>query len=93
MSAKAKSLKTETLQEAYGETKEHLLTEINDRAEEIKNKGEDIYSDVRESVMEWKTQYAERWLNESTEYVKKNPIKSLLIAFGAGFILSKLFRR
>jgi len=92
--------KTENLKEAIDETKEHLKNEVNSKKEDLFKKGEDlldegkkIYTDTEGKVLSWKNEMGEKWIGEVSSYVKENPIKSVLMAIGGGFILGKLFKK
>lgn len=89
----AKQLKTENLKEAIEETKEHIKSEITTKTETIKSKGEDIFQEAKCKAMEWKEEVAERWLNDTTDYIKAHPVKCILTAFGLGYLAGRIFRR
>ena len=62
-----------------------LLLAADDKAAEIKARAEHVYSDVKQKAQE---------LRKETEvYVKENPLTSVCIALGAGFVIGMLARR
>lgn len=61
----------------YGEARERLDRGV----EQIRDRYEHVSSEV------------EDWVDEATDYIRRNPAQSVLIAAGAGFLLGFLLRR
>jgi ElaB/YqjD/DUF883 family membrane-anchored ribosome-binding protein len=64
---------------------DELLHVADDKASEIKAKAESVYGEAKDQL---------KVFQQHTEaYVRKNPVSSVCIALGAGFVLGILARR
>ena len=64
---------------------DEIIKRVNDRLDQAIDRGRTIISDedFQEKLEEVKT--------KSEEVIKKHPIKSVLVGFAVGYVLSKLF--
>ena len=62
-----------------------LMHAADDKAAELKAKAEHVYADVKHKAQEIR--------KETEVYVKENPLTSVCIALGAGFVIGMLARR
>ena len=74
---------------------------LDQRFDQLKDKARDIVDQGSEKVQEFKTRVVKDkamarggdFLERVTELIKANPIRSVAIAFGVGYIGMRLFRR
>ncbi|KTD16544.1 DUF883 family protein [Legionella jordanis] len=66
--------------------------EVTEHYEQLKDSAADILEDVRATLADAQESWKE-YADELAENVKRNPLKSLLIAGGVGFILSSIFKK
>ncbi len=62
-----------------------LRTAAEIKAQEYRGKAEEVYAQARER--------AKSWQEEGEEYIRQNPLRGVLTAFGVGLILGLLIRR
>jgi len=66
-------------------------SDVEDRIDSLK----DSAAQIKDRVIEVKDEAMDRGnalLDSGTEYIKENPLKSVAIAFGIGYIAMRLFR-
>jgi ElaB/YqjD/DUF883 family membrane-anchored ribosome-binding protein len=84
------------LRAAAAATARDLRSTAENKANELRDRAQHAYGDARERV---ETVYGEareraRTLQEDGEqYVRENPMRAVLTALGAGFVLGLIFRR
>jgi ElaB/YqjD/DUF883 family membrane-anchored ribosome-binding protein len=69
---------------------------IQDRVKVIVDQGHEKVDQIKSRVVDVKDQAVNRgnlMLDRATEYIRANPLKAVGIAFGAGYIGMRLFRR
>jgi ElaB/YqjD/DUF883 family membrane-anchored ribosome-binding protein len=72
------------------------LDTIKEKARDFVDQGSEKVSQIKERVVDVKDRAMERgnvYLDRVTEMIKENPIRSVAIAFGIGYIGMRLFRR
>ncbi|MDF1739160.1 MAG: DUF883 C-terminal domain-containing protein [Verrucomicrobiales bacterium] len=74
----------EEYQSLVREHAEHFQHEAVDKANQYKEFAEESFSEAQERIGDYQQQ--------GEDYVRENPLKAVLIALGAGFILAKIFR-
>ncbi|WP_010304033.1 CsbD family protein [Candidatus Odyssella thessalonicensis] len=79
------------IQSKYGETKEY----IEDYITEILNKSEGLIEDTLHTLKEKKEEavdYSQQLAKDLSERVKDNPLPSVAISLGIGFLLGRLIK-
>lgn len=78
-----------------GSTVDDRIDSIKDGVKNLVEQGEEKAAAIKDRVIEVKDQAMERGnalLDRSTDYIKENPLKSVAIAFGIGYLAMRLFR-
>jgi ElaB/YqjD/DUF883 family membrane-anchored ribosome-binding protein len=81
----AASAKVEDIRQAAGQKTDELRSAAQDKAQELRGRAEGAWSDVSSK--------AKGWQAEGEAYVRNNPAKAVLIAFGLGLLLGFLSRK
>lgn len=66
------------------------------KADELRHRAEEYYGEARGRAEEYYGQARERartFQDDGEAYVRENPVRAVLTALGAGFVLGLLFRR
>ena len=69
---------------------------IKDSVKGMVDQGQERVEQIKHRVMEVKDQAVSRgnaFLDRATDYIRENPIKSVGIAFGVGYLGMRIFRR
>jgi ElaB/YqjD/DUF883 family membrane-anchored ribosome-binding protein len=72
------------------------LDQIKDSVKGLVDQGQEKVHQLRDKVVDAKQQAVTKgneYLDKLTTYIRANPIKAVGIAFGAGYIGMRLFRR
>lgn len=78
-----------------GSSVDERIGSIKDSVKNLVEQGEEKANAIKERVIEVKDQAMDRgnaFLDRSTDFIKANPIKSVAIAFGVGYVLMRIFR-
>lgn len=78
-----------------GSSVDDRIDSIKDSVKNLVEQGEEKATAIKERVIEVKDQAMDRgnaMLDKSTDYIKENPLKSVAIAFGIGYIAMRIFR-
>jgi Uncharacterized conserved protein len=81
----AAGAKAEDLRQAAGQKAEELRSAAQDKAQELRGAAESAWSGASSK--------AKSWHSEGEVYVRDNPTKAVLIAFGFGLLLGLLLRK
>jgi ElaB/YqjD/DUF883 family membrane-anchored ribosome-binding protein len=79
-----------------GSNLDSKLDTLKDKARDIVEQGSEKVDQLKHRVVEVKDQAVARgsaFLDDVTALIKANPLKSIAIAFGVGYIGMRLFRR
>ena len=79
-----------------GNATDKKLDSIQDRVKGLVDQGHEKVDQIKSRVIDVKDQAVSRgnaFLDRATEYIRANPLKAVGIAFGAGYIGMRLFRR
>ncbi len=66
------------------------------KADELRGRAEDYYGQARGAAEEYYGQAKDRartFQDDGEAYIRENPVRAVLTAVGAGFVLGLLFRR
>jgi ElaB/YqjD/DUF883 family membrane-anchored ribosome-binding protein len=66
------------------------------KADELRGRAEEYYGQARERAEEYYGQARDRartFQDDGEAYIRENPVRAVLTALGAGFVLGILFRR
>ncbi|VEG92068.1 DUF883 C-terminal domain-containing protein [Legionella spiritensis] len=88
----AQARKRESIQPESGNEKAHVGDAANQLLEETKKLANELYQDTLKKVGDAQHN-AKDYSDELLKKVQKNPLKSVLIAGGIGFLLSSLLRK
>ncbi len=91
----AASEKARELREAAMKAKEEYQNLVREHAEQFQHDAAEKANQYKEFAEESFSEAQERigdYQKQGENYVRENPLKALLIALGAGFILAKIFR-
>jgi ElaB/YqjD/DUF883 family membrane-anchored ribosome-binding protein len=72
------------------------LDALKEKAKDIVDHGSEKVDEIKHRVVEVKDQAMAKgnmFLDNATTLIKANPLKSVAIAFGVGYIAMRLFRR
>jgi ElaB/YqjD/DUF883 family membrane-anchored ribosome-binding protein len=75
---------------------DNKLGAIQDRVKGLVDQGHEKVDQIKSRVMDAKDQAVTRGsavLDRATDFIRANPLKAVGIAFGAGYIGMRLFRR
>jgi ElaB/YqjD/DUF883 family membrane-anchored ribosome-binding protein len=84
--------KADQLRESAAQVQQNL----RDMGGQVRDAAQEKFNDLRDQASEYYDQGRERaqaWEHDLESYVQQQPIKSLLIAAGAGMLLGILWRR
>jgi len=79
-----------------GNTMDEKLGSIKDSVKGLVDQGQEKVDQIKTRVIDVKDQAVSRgnaYLDRATDYIQTNPLKSVGIAFGVGYIAMRLFRR
>lgn len=79
-----------------GNASDNKIGSIQDRVKGLVDQGHEKVDQIKSRVIDAKDQAVTRGnalLDRATEYIRANPLKAVGIAFGAGYIGMRLFRR
>jgi ElaB/YqjD/DUF883 family membrane-anchored ribosome-binding protein len=79
------SAKVEDIRQAAGQKADELRSVAQDKAQEFRGTAETAWSDVRSKAKGWQV--------KGEAYVRDNPTKAVLFAFGLGLLLGFLLRK
>jgi ElaB/YqjD/DUF883 family membrane-anchored ribosome-binding protein len=83
-------------QEKVGEKLDERIDSIKEQVKGLVDKGEQRAAAIKNRAIEVKDEAFSKgnaYLDQVTGYIKSNPLKAVGIAFGAGYIGMRLFRR
>ena len=83
-------------QEKLGEKLDERIDSIKEQVKGLVDKGEQRAAAIKHRAIEVKDEAFSKGnavLDQVTDYIKTNPLKAVGIAFGAGYIGMRLFRR
>jgi len=86
---------TTTRNGTIGSSVDERIDSIKDSVKNLVEQGEEKANAIKHRVIEVKDQAMDRGnavLDKSTDYIKENPLKSVAIAFGIGYVAMRLFR-
>ena len=72
------------------------LDHVKDTVRGLVDQGQEKVSAFKDKVVDIKDQTMSKgsvYLDKTTDFIKANPIKAVAIAFGAGYLGMRLFRR
>lgn len=72
------------------------IDSLKDSVRDLVDQGQEKVSAIKDKVVDVKQQAVTKgsaYLDRTTDFIKANPIKAVAIAFGAGYIGMRLFRR
>lgn len=75
---------------------ENKLDAIKDKASRLVEEGSEKVDQIKHRVVDVKDQAMARgghFLDQTTSFIQANPLKSVAIAFGVGYIGMRIFRR
>jgi len=87
---------TQDLKAHARQAADELRAAAQAKAQELRGRAEDYYGQARERAEEYygEARQRARTLQEDGEaYIRDNPIRAVVTALGAGFVLGVLFRR
>ena len=73
-----------------------VATNLRDMGSQVRDAASEQYQNIKESATEYYQagrDKAVQWENQIEEYVREQPIKSLLMAAGVGILLGILWKR
>lgn len=85
-----------TMGQGAGGNLDERLDSIKESVKGLVDRGEERVGAIKSRVMEAKDQAMTRGnavIDQATTFIKANPLKAVGIAFGAGYIGMRLFRR
>jgi ElaB/YqjD/DUF883 family membrane-anchored ribosome-binding protein len=80
----------------YGSNIDQKLDSLKEKAKGFVDQGTEKVEQLKERVVDVKDQAMAKgsaFLDRATTMIKANPLKSVVIAFGVGYIGMRLFRR
>jgi ElaB/YqjD/DUF883 family membrane-anchored ribosome-binding protein len=80
----------------YGANLDQKLDTLKEKAKGIVDQGAEKVDELKHKVVEVKERAVARggaFLDQVTTMIRANPLKSVMIAFGVGYIGMRLFRR
>jgi len=83
-------------QEKIGEKLDERIDSIKEQVKGLVDKGEQRAAAIKERAIHVKDEAFTKGnalLDQVTDYIKSNPLKAVGIAFGAGYVGMRLFRR
>ena len=79
-----------------GANVEHKLDALKEKASRLVEEGSEKVDQIKHRVVDAKDQAMARggqFLDQCTSFIQANPLKSVAIAFGVGYIGMRIFRR
>ena len=76
-----------------GQAVENAVTQAKVKMKETRQRYKQLRRNARERVQKLQQQNLGDLAEETLEYVKQNPMRGVLVAFGIGWIMARLFRR
>lgn len=81
---------------ALGANIDNKLDAIKDKASHLVEEGRERVDQIKHRVVDVKDQAMARggqFMDQATSFIQANPLKSVAIAFGVGYIGMRIFRR
>ncbi len=79
-----------------GEDLRNMGSQVRDQAHQVKDQAQQKYNELRDQAgqyYEQGKQRAQEWEGTLEDYVREQPVKSLLIAAGVGVLLGVLWKK